>query len=98
LKIELEIGDKFWVRLKQIIDNGNKEGVFKREINPYIFMESISVLLNKIARTDQFLKYKASADIIFENSIGVIIKGFCTPKRLEILDIHFSNSENSNTI
>ena len=98
LKIEREIGEKFWVRLKQIIDNGITQGVFRKDINPFVILESISVLLDRIGRSDQFQKLNVPADEIFENSIAVIIRGFCTPKGLEILDDHLSNSENSKKI
>lgn len=94
LKIEREIGEKFWVRLKQIVDNGIEEGVFRKEINPYVILESISVLLERIGRSEQFQKFGITSDEIFENSIAVIIRGFCTPKGLETLENYFSNSEN----
>ena len=90
-KIEREIGARFWERLKQIIDKGIAEGYFKTEINPYIILESISVLLNSISRTEQFLKYKTPADEIYNNSIAIIIKGFCTQVGLQILDNHHKN-------
>ncbi|HSO85941.1 MAG TPA: TetR/AcrR family transcriptional regulator [Draconibacterium sp.] len=98
LKIEREIGEKFWVRLKQIIDNGIEKGVFRKNINPFVILESISVLLDRIGRSDQFQKLNVMADEIFENSIAVIIKGFCTPKGLETLDNYISNSDNSDKI
>lgn len=90
-KIEREIGARFWERLKQIIDKGIAEGYFKTKINPYIILESISVLLNSIARTEQFLKYKTPADEIFNNSIAILIKGFCTQTGLQMLDKHLKN-------
>lgn len=90
-KIEREIGVRFWERLKQIIDKGIAEGYFTTKINPYIILESISVLLNSIARTEQFLKYKTPADEIFNNSIAILIKGFCTHTGLQMLDKHLKN-------
>ncbi|MGE0020559.1 MAG: TetR/AcrR family transcriptional regulator [Draconibacterium sp.] len=90
-KIERETGDRFWERLKQIIDKGIAEGYFKNEIDPYIVLESIAVLLNSISRTDQFLKYKTPAEEIFNNSIAILIKGFCTQAGLEVLETKRKN-------
>lgn len=87
-EIEHEIGRKFWERLKQIMENGIAQGYFKNEIQPYIVLESIAVLLNSISRTDKFLKYNAPAEEIFNNSIAVLIKGICTSTGLETLEKH----------
>ncbi len=49
-------------------------------------LESIAVLLDRIARTEQFQKFGVSANEIFGNSIAVIIKGCCTATGLQILE------------
>ncbi len=89
-KIEREVGGRFWMQIKQIIDDGIAEGVFSNAINPDIILESIAVLLDKIARTEQFLKFGVQADEIFKNSIAIVIRGICTPKGLAALENHFS--------
>ena len=93
-KIEREIGGKFWDSLKKIIVQGIVEGVFRNEINTNVMLESIAVLLDKIARTEQFLKFDAPATEIFENSIAVIIKGCCTRAGLQILEDYIANTDN----
>jgi AcrR family transcriptional regulator len=92
-KIESEIGGKFWLQIKQIIIDGITDGVFRADINPDIILESIAVLLDKIARTEQFLKFNVQADEIFKNSIAIIIRGICTSKGLDDLETHFSGTD-----
>lgn len=93
-KIQLEIGHKFWKQIKQLISDGIEKGMFRKEINPDVLLETITLLLDKIGRSDQFLKFKIPADEIFNNSIAVIIKGICTQQGLMAIEKHLSEKSN----
>ncbi len=89
-KIEVEIGNKFWQKILQLVKKGIQQGYFSEEIIPEVMMEGIAVLLDKIGRSEQFLKFKITHREIFQNTISIYIKGFCTTKGLQELENHIA--------
>ena len=87
-KVEVEIANKFWVKLQLLIVNGISEGSFKENINPEVLLEGITTLSVNIGRSEQFKKFKVSHHEIFHNTIENYIRGFCTVKGLIELDAH----------
>ena len=87
-KITIDFGIKFWEKIKPIVNNGIKEGFFIESINTELVLESISILVYRIGRSDQFQKINTSQKEIFRNSVETIIRGMCTNEGLLELEKH----------
>ncbi len=87
-KITVDFGIKFWEKIKPIVNNGIKEGFFIESINTELVLESISILVYRIGRSDQFQKINSSQEEIFRNSVEIILRGMCTNEGLLELEKH----------
>ncbi len=87
-KIEATISKKIWKQFAKIIQQGIKEGVFREDLDPEIFLEGIAVLYTALARKGQFKKFHAQTNTLFLNTIAVYIRGFCTYEGIRQLDEH----------
>ncbi|MBI3717953.1 MAG: TetR/AcrR family transcriptional regulator [Sphingobacteriales bacterium] len=85
-KIEKEVVKKVWLRFKQIVQQGIDDGFFKKDINADIFLEALSAIYVAIARTNKFKKFRKPVDIIFINSIALLIRGICTTESVADFD------------
>jgi AcrR family transcriptional regulator len=89
-KIEARISKKIWSRFIQIIRQGVKEGVFRADVDPRLFLEGISVLYAAIARKDQFTNFRIPTRTLFLQTITVYIMGICTPDGARSLEDHIN--------
>lgn len=96
-KAESEIGGAFWDRLKEVMQKGVQEGVFRKNIRSEIILEAIAVLYGKITRTELFLQFKATPYEIFLNTIVPVVRGICTLKGLTELDNYIATKTPFNT-
>jgi AcrR family transcriptional regulator len=87
-RINRKMSGDFWKQFIQIVTKGIGEGVFKKNIDPEVAMEGVSVIYNSIARTEQFEKFRMSPYEIFLNTLALYIRGFCTAKGIEELEDH----------
>ena len=85
-KAEREIGSAFWEKLKEVIQKGMQEGVFRANIHIEIILEAIAMLYGKITRTELFQQFKVPPYEIFLNTIVPVVRGICTTEGLAELD------------
>jgi AcrR family transcriptional regulator len=88
LKIKKSIANRFHNKFLNIIRQGMDEGVFQKNIDPALAMESIYVLYDTASKTDRFKKLSTSSFSILLNTIVIYVRGLCTPKGLKELDNH----------
>jgi AcrR family transcriptional regulator len=88
LKIKKSIANRFHNKFLNIIRQGMDEGVFQKNIDPALAMESIYVLYDTASKTDRFKKLSTSPFSILLNTIVIYVRGLCTPKGLKELDNH----------
>lgn len=82
---------KYKKQLIQIIQRGIAEDLFLHGIITEVIFEAISVLFKAIAREGQFNQFKTTSFDILLNTIAVMIRGFCTPKGLQLLEAHIQH-------
>jgi len=87
-KVESAIGKKFEQQFLLIIRRGIKEGDFLRSIMPEVALEGIFVLYGALVRTEHFKTFRLPSFDAMLNTIGLYIRGFCTPQGLLQLDAH----------
>ncbi len=85
-KVEIQVGESFWIELKQLIYKGIEDQFFSDDIKPEVVLEAISVLYHSCVRSGQFEKFNASEDLLFKNTAGVLIRGICTAKGLQVFE------------
>ena len=87
-KIQSAVGDKFTGQFLRIIRKGISEGVFQDNINPELVTEGIYVLYDATVTTEQFKRFKVSPLELLLHTIVTYIRGFCTSKGIQELEVH----------
>lgn len=85
-KIEASSRIQYHKRFIHIIQRGMDKGVFEKDINVEVILESILVLFTSIIRDDKYKTFHLSPYNIFLNTIAVYIRGFCTARGIEELN------------
>lgn len=77
---------KYPIELKQILEDGQKKGYFRKDIIPEVVLDAIEVLYANITRTGKFKRSDLSPIRILESTVEVYLRGLCTQKGLQELD------------
>lgn len=89
-KIQSAVTKKYTQEFLLIIRTGIKEGGFRKDIMPEVVLENIFLQYLAIARSEQFKRFRLSAENIMLNTITTSIRGACTVKGAEELDEHIN--------
>lgn len=87
-RVESKLGKYFWIEFQRLIQKGIDKGYFINSVMPDVIMESIAVLYGSAVRTDQFAKFRITADQSYKNTVAILIRGICTAQGLQEYD-HF---------
>jgi AcrR family transcriptional regulator len=85
--------NNFAKKILPIVENGLAEGYFKNDINPGIALTGIGVLYASITRSASYEQFGVSPDVLFNNLVEVYIRGMCTEKGLNEIDINPHRNE-----
>jgi len=77
---------KYPIELKEILEDGQKKGYFRKNSITDVVLDAIEVLYANITRTGKFKGAGLSPVVILENTVEVFLRGLCTQKGLEELD------------
>jgi hypothetical protein len=67
-------------------DNGILQGYFREGLSAKVVMETIGVLYGAITRTGRFNDFNLSPFAVADGTLGVYLRGLCTPKGLKEID------------
>lgn len=83
-------------RFLGFLQRGVEEGYFRRDVN----MELVSRIFNALSTyvMENKLYKEFSMDQIFHNLVFVSLRGFCTPKGVELLDEHLEGESTKSTL
>jgi AcrR family transcriptional regulator len=87
-KVEVAIAEKFTNQFIQIVQGGIQEGLFREDVEPAVAVQGVYVLLTGITRENQFKEVRVPLLTILTNTIVLLIRGMCTKKGIEKLDLH----------
>ena len=87
-----EIGKLYHFFFLSIIQRGIAQGYFRQEISPEVALRSVFILHSAAVRTEQFKKFRFSANKLLLHTTAVYIRGLCTGEGLQALDEHIKNS------
>jgi len=74
------------IELKEILEDGQKKGYFRKNSITDVVLDAIEVLYANITRTGKFKGAGLSPVLILENTVEVYLRGLCTQKGLQELD------------
>ena len=94
-RVESSISKKFSDRFLQIIELGVNEGSFRKDINPKVVLEAIYALYVSLVRNRRYEGTGATSIDMILDTIGIYIRGFCTPKGMKELDVHIARNRGS---
>ena len=77
---------KYPIELKEILEDGQKKGYFRKNSITDVVLDAIEVLYANITRTGKFKGAGLSPVVILENTVEVFLRGLCTQKGLQELD------------
>jgi len=77
---------KYPIELKEILEDGQKKGYFRKNSITDVVLDAIEVLYANITRTGKFKGAGLSPLLILENTVEVYLRGLCTQKGLQELD------------
>ena len=77
---------KYPIELKEIMEDGQKKGYFRKDSVPDVVLDAIEVLYGNITRTGKFKGSGLSPIQILESTVEVYLRGLCTQKGLQELD------------
>jgi AcrR family transcriptional regulator len=70
----------------EMFEAGIAQGYFRKDLQPPVVLEGISVIYTTLTRTDQFAKYKLAPFTLAANTVEVFLRGICTAKGLAELE------------
>jgi len=73
--------------LENAIQNGIKDGYFRKEIDPVVCMSAMELLYTSITRTERFKAFQLPTRVIMQNTIHVYLRGLCTDKGIKELNL-----------
>jgi len=82
-EILLKNGKKISAALIRLINRGVEEGLFRKDLNGPIILETMTVLYSSLTRTNQFKKFKMQPRDLAQQTIMVYLRGICTDKGLK---------------
>jgi len=85
-RTEQEVGEKFEIQMNLILQNGIDDGDFRNDIIPQLVIKSIFKIFWVITREKYYSGENYTIDQILKNTLGIYIKGICTPKGLDLLE------------
>jgi AcrR family transcriptional regulator len=71
--------------LLKLIRDGMTEGYFRKELDPQIVFEAMTVMYRSLTRTDDFRKFRNTPESLARQTILVYLRGICTEKGLKEL-------------
>ncbi len=87
-KLERKNAIHFWKKFVEIVHLGIESGVFRKDVNPLLALESIAALYESIVRHGKFKKFKVSQYSILMNSITLLLRGMSTALGVQQLENH----------
>jgi AcrR family transcriptional regulator len=78
-------GGKIEKTLLKLIRDGMTDGYFRKELDPRIIFEAMTIIYRSLTRTDDFRKFRNTAESLASQTILVYLRGICTEKGLKEL-------------
>ena len=78
-------GGKIEKTFLKLIKNGVTEGYFRKELDPQIVFEAMTVIYRSLTRTDDFKKFRNTPESLANQTILVYLRGICTERGLKEL-------------
>lgn len=66
-----------------LIKSGIAQGYFRKDINPDVILQAMSILYTSLTRTTQFRRFRLTPAGMLDQTILVYLRGICTRKGLE---------------
>jgi len=82
-EILLKNRKKISAALIKLINRGVEEGLFRKDLNGPVILETMTVLYSSLTRTNQFKKFKMQPRDLAQQTIMVYLRGICTDKGLK---------------
>jgi AcrR family transcriptional regulator len=74
---------KISAALIMILHKGTEEGLFRKDLNGPVILETMTVLYSSLTRTNQFKKFRMQPHDLAQQTIMVYLRGICTEKGLK---------------
>jgi AcrR family transcriptional regulator len=81
-------GRKIEKTFLKLIRDGMTRGYFRKELDPQIVFEAMTVMYRSLTRTDDFRKFRNTPASLANQTIQVYLRGICTEKGLKELSSH----------
>ena len=78
-------GGKIEKAFLNLIKKGMVEGYFRRDLDPRIVFEAMTVLYRSLTRTDDFIKFRITPESLASQTLLIYLRGICTEKGLKEL-------------
>ncbi len=78
-------GGKIEKTILRLITDGMKEGYIRKELDPRIVFEAMTVMYRSLTRTDDFRKFRNTPQSLASQTILVYLRGICTEKGMKEL-------------
>ena len=76
-------GKKISVTFIKLIELGIKEGYFRKNLNPPVVFEAMTVIYSSLTRTEQFKRFRLTPAELARHTILVYLRGICTENGLK---------------
>jgi AcrR family transcriptional regulator len=78
-------GGKMETTIVKLIKKGMSEGYFRKDLEPQIIFESMTVMYRSLTRTEDFRKFRSNPENLARQTVQVYLRGICTQKGLNEL-------------
>lgn len=73
---------------RKLLDDGIAQGLFHPDLDPVVVLQTIGVLYRSLTRSDAFAKSERTPLELADLTLGIYLRGLCTPKGLDVLLSH----------
>ncbi len=80
-------GNKISGAFNRLINQGVRDGYLRKDLNPRVIFEAMTVLYSSLTRTEQFKKFGLSPADLAKHTVRVYLQGICTGKGLKQFNI-----------
>jgi AcrR family transcriptional regulator len=75
-------GGKMETTIVKLIKKGMSEGYFRKDLEPQIIFEAMTVMYRSLTRTEDFRKFRSNPENLARQTVQVYLRGICTQKGL----------------
>ena len=78
-------GGKLERAMIKLIKKGMETGYFRKDLDPPVIFEAMTVMYGSLTRTEDFRKFRTSPENLARQTVQVYLRGICTEKGLKEL-------------